>query len=238
METFKIGKFNYKSLKDEFEKLKPWITKFIINGKEFGGDFEAQNDIRINQFFQYFPNVQTILELGSLEGGHTFCLAKHPSVRKVIGIEGRQENLDKAKFVQKLLGFNNVYFMKSNLEIIDLRTFGRFDVVFCSGLLYHLPEPWKLIDQISKVSKNLFIWTHYAAEEDANIIITNGFKGIMYQEGGIDEPLSGLSPKSFWPTLNSLGDMLRSYGFKNIQYIENNPAHPNGPCITLSAKML
>lgn len=225
------------ALKTEFRRRKPWITKFIIDGKEYGGEYDARNDRRIDQFFQYFPAPHIILELGSLEGGHTFRLAAHPRVEKVIGIEGREANVDKARFVQGLLNINNVEFARANLESVDLSSFGKFDAVFCVGLLYHLPEPWKLIEHISTVSSNIFLWTHYAKENKADKI-ENVYRGMMYREGGLVDPLSGLSSRSFWPTLDSLADMLKMYGFKNIHYIEDNSGHPNGPCITLAASVL
>lgn len=223
-----------KNLKSEFRKRKPWVTKFVIDGKEYGGKYDARKDTRIDQFFQDFPAGGTIIELGSLEGGHTFRLATHPSVKKVLGIEGREANMDKAKFVQGIFKIDQVEFVKANLESVDLPSFGKFDAVFCVGLLYHLPEPWKLIEQISNISSSLFLWTHYAQENKANKV-ENGYRGMIYKEGGVVDPLSGLSPESFWPSLGSLADMLKQYGFKTIHYIEDNPGHPHGPCITLSA---
>lgn len=56
-----------------------------------------------------------------------------------------------------------------------------------------------------------------------------------YQESGIKDPLSGLSQTSFWVTISSLKNMLRQYGFTNIEIIEHDEKHPHGPCITLAA---
>ncbi|NAS89701.1 hypothetical protein C4E24_08235 [ANME-1 cluster archaeon AG-394-G21] len=127
--------------------------------------------------------------------------------------------------------FPNVH---SILDITGLSTFGHFDAIFCSGLLYHLPEPWKLIKEICNISHIVFIWTHYATEDKANEI-ANGFRGFWHAEGGIQEPLSGLSPRSFWVTLSSLKDMLKQYDFTNLKIIEDNSKHPNGSCVTLAA---
>lgn len=225
-----------KDLRKEFEKRGPWITKFNVNGKEYGGDFDAMNDRRIDQFYQYFPDAKTILELGSFEGGHTLSIAKRNSVKKVIGVEGRRENINKAKFVQELLGIKNVKFVQSNLEDINLSEFGHFDVVFCSGVLYHLPKPWELIEKISGISENIFIWTHFSDEKKADTVIGE-YKGMMWSEGDMCSPLSGLSPKSFWFTLDSLEKALKNYGFKNIHHVEFGIDHPDGPCLTFVASM-
>lgn len=224
------------NLTNEFEKYNPWITKFTINGESFGGTFDAMNDARLEQFFSAFPGAETILELGSLEGGHTFALAQRPMVRRVVGIEGRHTNGAKAQFVQRLLSIRNVQFVQANLESTNLRSFGTFDVVFCAGLLYHLPRPWELIEQIGQVSKNIFLSTHYVADDRATTT-RHTFNGMIYQEFGLADPLSGMSPDSFWPTLDGLMNMLEASGFRKTHVFHNNREHPHGLIITLSARM-
>jgi len=225
------------NLEKEFKKHGQWITRFMIHGRAYGGRYDAATDVRLKQFFENFPDVQTVLELGSLEGGHTLSLAQQPGITRVVGIEGRAANIKKAGFVQNLLGIEHIEFIQLNLESASFVHLGKFDAVFCSGLLYHLPKPWELLTQIAQISSNLFLWTHYAAENRAHQT-ANGFRGLTYRELGFrfGHPLSGLSPSSFWPTLNALIAMLQQSGFKTIQIIENNPAHPHGPAITLAAK--
>lgn len=224
------------NLKAEFAKRGPWITHYVIEGVESGGNFRALEDERIDQFFESFPRVHSILELGSLEGGHTFALARHPAVERVLGVEARATNIARARFVQPLLHIDNADFMEADLEKADLTTFGKFDAVFCSGLLYHLPEPWKLIVQLSHVAPRLFIWTHYAEENPGNLTV-NELKGREYLEGGLDEPLSGVSPKSFWLTLDSLKKVLTKAGFDSIRILHEDPKHCHGPAVTIAAMM-
>ena len=220
------------NLKAEFEKCGPWITRFVIDGVESGGTFDAFADNRVEQFFESFPNVHTILELGSLEGGHTFALAARQSVEHVVGIEARATNLARARFMQKLLRVENVEFVEADLESVDLASFGKFDAVFCSGLLYHLREPWKLMVQIARVAPGVFIWTHYAESAD---MMRHDWRGREHVEGGIDEPLSGMSPTSFWLTLDSLKAVLNSAGFDAVRILHDDPRHCNGPAVTIAA---
>jgi 2-polyprenyl-3-methyl-5-hydroxy-6-metoxy-1,4-benzoquinol methylase len=140
----------------EFARRGPWITQFVIDGVPSGGDYQV-NDQRVQLFLERFPNAHTILELGSLEGGHTFMLARQPGVERVLATEGRLANIDKAKFIGSLLGVSNVQFKHANLEQLQLQSLGYFDAIFCCGLLYHLPEPWKLISQAPLVAPHLFI---------------------------------------------------------------------------------
>ena len=222
------------NLAAEFAKLGPWIFQFEIDGQVYGGGISAVGDARIEQFFRFAPDAKTILELGSLEGAQTFILAERPGVRRVLALEGRERNLRKARFVQELLQVRNAEFAQANLEQADLAAFGKFDAVFCSGLLYHLPEPWKLIEQLPAVAPALFIWTQYAKEEEA-MEIGDGLRGKIHGEGGPDEPLSGMSATSIWLTLASLREVLSASGYTKIEVIHDDPTHANGPAVTIGA---
>jgi len=221
-------------LKEQFANLAPWIFQFRINGADFGGGISAAGDPRVEQFFHFVPEPATILELGSLEGAHSFILAQHPGVERVVALEGREANLRKARFVQGLLQVGNVEFAQANLEHAELASFGKFDAVFCSGLLYHLPKPWKLIEQLPAAAPHLFIWTQYAAETEAHDV-GHGLRGKIHGEGGPDEPLSGLSPTATWLTLESLRGLLAASGYRKIEIIHDDTAHPNGPAVTIGA---
>src|SRR6266404_1368795 len=209
-------------LKEQFAKLGPWIFQFRINGADYGGGISAVGDLRVEQFFRFAPEAATILELGSLEGAHSFILAQHPGVQRVVALEGREANLRKARFVQELLQVGNVEFARTNLEHAELASFGRFDAVFCSGLLYHLPKPWKLIGQLPAAASRLFIWTQYAAETEAHDV-GHGLRGKIHGEGGPAEPLSGLSPTATWLTLDSLRGVLGASGYTKIEIIHDDP---------------
>ena len=221
-------------LTSEFAKLAPWIFKFRIDGADYGGAISAAGDPRVDQFFQLAPAAETILELGSLEGAHTFMLAERRGVRRVLALEGRELNLRKAKFVQTLLHAQNVEFAQANLEESDLSAFGKFDAIFCSGLIYHLPEPWKLIEKLPSIAPKLFIWTHYAPDAKAEVI-SNDLRGKIFVEGGSEEPLSGMSPTSMWLTLGSLITSLTRSGYESVHVIHNDLTHANGPAVTLGA---
>ena len=223
------------SLAAEFERLGPWVTGFVIDGHSYGGAYDAAQDAfgRIGHFTESFPDAASILELGSLEGGHTVCLAKLPGVRRVVAIEGRQENIDRARFVARLLGVNNVSFEFADLEQFDLATLGSFDAVFNCGLLYHLPEPWKLLTRIARVSDRMFLSTHYCRDQ-AVTISAGGYMGSWYTELGRDDMLSGLALRSFWPSRAELLRMILDAGFGHVDVRSEDTEHPHGPLIGLA----
>lgn len=221
-------------LRREFDRLEPWITQFEIDGKIYGGWYKAMTDARLGRFFDAFPNAGRVLELGSLEGGHSVALARNAAVSEVVGVEGREENLARAELVARAFGAANVTFQLADLETYDLGSLGRFDTVFCVGLLYHLPRPWEFLRRVRAVCGRLFLCTHHAPETDSPLI-EHGYHGRGYTEFGRDEPLSGLSSTSFWPNLSSLEHMLRDEGFDQIDRLALEGS-PNGPLCTLAAQ--
>lgn len=219
----------------DFEALGPWVTKFVVDGEAFGGEYDVEHDTRLVQFHTAFPDVGTILELGSFEGGHTAWLARLPGVAKVVGLEGRPENIARSQFVLKLLGATNAEVRQANLEDLDLAALGHFDAVFNVGLLYHLPRPWELLDRIARVTDAMFLSTHYCT--DAKVDATeNGYAGYWYQEYGYEDRLSGLAPRSFWPTRDALLAMVATAGFPTVTVTYEEADHPNGPLICLAAR--
>jgi len=151
-----------KDVAAEFARRKPWVTKFHVESAAYGGWYDAAADPRLAVFRREFGGARRVLELGSLEGGHSLAIAAWPDVETVVAVEGRRANLEKARFVQDVMGRRNVTFTQANLETADLAALGRFDVVLCMGLLYHLPAPWTLLERIGRASDGLFLWTHYA----------------------------------------------------------------------------
>ena len=218
-------------LRSAFRSRGPWVTRFRIGDRDYGGKANLMDDGRIDQFSRAFPAARSVLELGSLEGAHSFSLARR--VDRVVAVEGREENIARAEFVRELLKIENVTFVEADLETTPLEQFGTFDAVFCVGLLYHLPKPWLLLDQFAGVAPSLFLQTHYAEREESSV---DGMPGRTYREFGRDDPLSGLSPTSFWLTIPALTQRLEESGYA-VEILEADTGHKNGPIVTLAARL-
>lgn len=217
-----------------FGALGPWVTRFRIGGAWYGGEYDFGSDPRVTLLFDCFPSASRILELGSLEGGHTLALGARPGVTRVVGVEGREDNIARARLALSLLPNSKVEFVAGNLETMDLAPLGSFDAVFCSGLLYHLPHPWELLASLPARAPDLLLWTHVASSRSA-VRSDDGREGITVGEFGLADPLSGMSAGSFWPTLPSLAFMLRESGYRSICRLRDEPLHPQGPAVLLAA---
>ena len=81
--------------------LDPWWFAFETDGHTFGGRVPRDTN-KVDLFFDWafrFGRVETILELGAHEGNHTLQLAGRQGVRRVVALEGREDNVRRAQLV-------------------------------------------------------------------------------------------------------------------------------------------
>ena len=222
----------------EFTARGPWVTRFWIGGVPYGGPHDLTRDPRLAMAEAAIGGfaAKRVLELGSLEGGHSIALAQRGAT--VVGLEGREANCERARWVAALLGVEGIRFEVADVRTADLGAHGRFDLVLASGLLYHLDAPWELLARLVPLAPWMYAWTHYVRPGDAGEHATVGgevIRGAFRQEYGLGDPLSGLQPTSFWPTREGLETMLRLTGWRVVTG-ETQPEHPDGPAITLVAR--
>ena len=80
-----------------------------------------------------------ILELGPLEGGHTYQFERLGAA-ELIAIEANVEAYLKCLIVKELVGLRRSRFLLGDfIEYLKLDT-TRYDLVFCCGVLYHMRD--------------------------------------------------------------------------------------------------
>lgn len=220
-------------LQQAFAARGPWVTGFRLDRTIFGGTYVAAEDARLQTFLAQFPYPGRVLELGCLEGGHSFPIAA--VARELVAIDARHENLAKAEWLNRTIFHrSNIRFLEADLEEFDFTPLGVFDVAFNVGLLYHLSAPWRLLGRLARVAQTMFLWTHFAPNSAG--ALAGDYHGIWYVEHGRADPLSGMHPASFWPTLPDLRRMLADAGFADLHVHGIETAHPHGPAVLLSCR--
>lgn len=100
-----------------------------------------------------------ILELGCSDGYNTAGLemvgAKH-----VTAIDANADGFLKACLLKNALSLKSKFLLGDFLQYIQTPGL-RYDLVYASGILYHLLDPVDFILRCGKVSDNLFLWTFY-----------------------------------------------------------------------------
>jgi len=105
-----------------------------------------------------------LLDLGCLEGGFTLEFARY-GVAEAVGIEGHKVNFDKCMAVADHFRQDNLNFVHEDVKNLSVEKHGKFDIILCLGLLYHLDQPVEFIHTLSDMLNYdgfLFMDTHYA----------------------------------------------------------------------------
>ena len=160
-----------------------------------------------------------ILDLGALEGGLSLEMAREGW--DALGIEGRDTNFRKADLIRQYFALPNLHFELRDVKTLAPERDGRFDVVLCCGLLYHLDEPFGFLRTLRAITNDeglLFVDTHVAPEDMrsldpayklSELETVAGYEGRWFEEPSrgsvLDQQWSAVSnTRSFWPTRRSL----------------------------------
>lgn len=106
-----------------------------------------------------------------MEGLYAVELASRGA--QVIGIEGRKEHVEKARFAKDALALHNLEFIQDDVRNLDRAAHGCFDVVLCLGILYHLdaPDIFRFVERMAEVCRGfLIIDTHVGLTEEESRI--------------------------------------------------------------------
>lgn len=205
-------------------------ARLAYHRRSFGEDFRIK-------YVASFLDVRgwRTLELGPCEGYWSVLLEKM-GVRENVAVELRPKNFAKCQRIKELHRLDRTLFVRQNIE--DLYHgreppgySGTFDLVFCVGLLYHLPEPARALRWFRAQAPRLFLGTLYVEPAEARRYLPEVFRpaeyrdggatyrGMKYREGGADDPVSGASPTSFWPYEADLLAMVREAGYPRVEVL-------------------
>jgi cyclopropane fatty-acyl-phospholipid synthase-like methyltransferase len=129
------------------------------------------------------PGVR-LLDIASLHSMYAIEFALEEM--EVISIEGRKANLEKGRFAASALGAKTITFHQDDVNNIHPDKYGRFDVVLCMGILYHIAKN-QYVDFLRNVaascSDTLIIDT-FISLHDEECVESNGvqYPGATWRE--------------------------------------------------------
>ena len=190
--------------------------------------YKTWSQFRLRPFFRR----PTVLDIGCLEGGIAIYFASMGF--NTVGIDIRESNLKKADFASKALGLQHKCKWICG-DVCDSKlwsSLGKFDLILCGGLLYHLDAPNIpfLVEHMSRKLKSsglTVVDTNYVDKPSKIIEADNGLKlhGHDWIEHAENDTLTERLPrawssltinKAFWLTERSLCNVLVSYGFTDV----------------------
>jgi hypothetical protein len=233
-----------------------WWSSFPAGGAPLqAGATPLFDDGRIRFAVDNFGGVKdlSILELGPLEGGHTYMLEK-AGAREIVAVEANARAFLKCLIAKEVLGLEASHFVLGDFEEYLRNPPKRFDAAIACGVIYHLRNPVELILNLAKVTDRVYVWTqYYIAERLAAIphmkhrfrhseaAEVGGFRHTLhrYEYGDFLDTTrfaGGSDDYSSWLSKDDLLGAFRHAGFTGITVGEDDLQHANGPCISFVAR--
>jgi hypothetical protein len=213
------------------------------------GDVPLFADDRIRWAIDLAGGVEgkRVLELGPLEGGHTFML-EQAGAAHIEAIEANTLCYLKCLLVQQLFGLDRTSFVLGNFVPWLLANEETYDVVVAAGVLYHLSDPVTVLDAICRAGDQVYLWTHYldfevmprtdrrykrwfVGEEE------HEFRGQpyvlhrrAYKKNPTSEPkfIGGVHTTTAWIEKQTILDVFAAHGFE-VQMAHEVTDNRNGP---------
>lgn len=232
-----------------------WSSRLPGTRKELkAGAIPLFEDSRILWAAEQFGGFagQRVLELGPLEGGHSYML-ESLGADSVLAVEASQRAYLKCLITKEILELKRCRFMLGDCVAYLHALPQAFDVCLASGILYHMRNPVELLYLLSVAGKKVFLWTHFYDETiiAANAKLARKFAGTINSSyKGFDHVLhrynyglvrkqagfcGGTRSYSNWMSRDDILSCLRFFGFEDLRVGFEEPHHPNGPAFCVAA---
>ena len=173
------------------------------------------------------------LDVGCHEGYYSVAMVRK-GVREVRGVDVREENLRKARFVAETLDLSNVRYERANCEELSGETHGAYELCLFLGLLYHLESPMAALRRIAAMTTEMCVVETQVVDEVEGLSEwgcrdwVRPYQGVLalidesgeFLEGNAE---TGASPMATCPSPKALEFMLKQAGFRRTEFIAPPP---------------
>jgi hypothetical protein len=179
-------------------------------------------------------------------------MAQRAGASHVTSVEANTKAFLKCLVVKELLQLDRCSFLCGDLlEYMEVNS-EEFDLCIACGIMYHMAEPVRMLDLITKRASRLLMWTHVyddVALENHRLAKRLGppteaeYDGFRYRmhryRYASDTRLAGFcggtKPYSHWLPREELLRALEHLGWGDITVGFDDPHHPHGPALALTA---
>ena len=175
-----------------------------------------------------------VLDLGCLDGIFSIEFALQGA--KVVGVDVRSSCVERARFAARSLGLDNLEFLEADVRDLSSVDLGQFDVILCSGILYHLGfrDACRLTDVLFEMTRRLVIIDSCISLKSSHSETYEGheYHGRLHREHSetaseaekrANEWASLPNLISFWFSRPSLVNRLAHAGFSSVHETFNPP---------------
>lgn len=168
------------------------------------------------------------LDIGCHEGFYSLAMARRGM--NVTGLDAREENLSRARFVAKAMGLDNVGYRQGRVETLAADPGRAFDLTLFLGVLYHVEDPMLCLRQVAAVTGEMCVIETQVVDEVEGAAEWGSrewlrpYQGILalidetgeFDAGGRE---TGVTPMATCPSPKALRFMLRQAGFRRVEQI-------------------
>ena len=233
-----------------------WSSAFPSKLGLAAGKLPLLWDPRIRAALEAYGPIKgkTILEVGPLEGMHTYMLNGHNPAR-IDAIEANKQCFLRCLVTKEILKLNNANFYLGDIKSWLEETDTVYDLAIASGVLYHMDDPAWFLTKIAARSNAIFIWTHFYDEvampvSDIRHVAFTGnveirdYDGLKlhYHERSYHSAnanasfCGGMKDRHYWMRKDEILLLLKHFGYADVVELDVNPDHAGGPCISIFAR--
>ncbi len=211
----------------EIRRLAPWYYRYDLQGISTDitepCDPDGHREVRCPPIFEGFWQGKSVLDIACNEGAWSFS-ALDQGAGKVQAFDCRPINVEKARFVGKVLGYINAEFSVETCESWVAKHGAQgFDIVMMCGILYHLTHPQQTIrDYCSIAGEWIFVTSQLNGGEE------DGF--VTYKEEETIAASHEAEPSLAPNTANTLIREYAKHGFHPIHVEETAAGSLGGGC--------
>jgi tRNA (mo5U34)-methyltransferase len=222
------------------EDLGPWFYPFDFGAglctkalvpEEVTGIFSTRlrmaEQAIIGYFGQRVPGLEC-LDIGCHEGFYSLAMARLGM--RVTGVDARDANLRRARFVADAMGLDGITYRKGRVETLVADGGRKYDLTLFLGVLYHVEDPMLCLRQVAEVTGDMCVIETQVVDEVEGTTEWGArdwkrpYQGILalidetgeFDAGGRE---TGVTPMATCPSPRALRFMLRQAGFRHVEEI-------------------
>jgi Methyltransferase domain len=232
-----------------------WSTRFPDEFGVVAGKTIHFADDRIVWALERYGSVTdaNVLEIGPMEGAHTFLLQQRGA--HVTAVEANKRAFLKCLITKEIVGMPHAKFLLGDCVQHLEQNPVRYDLIVACGVLYHMVDPLRFLEAVAARTDTLYLWTSYidedaapkgspGAKELASVREEHDFHGARttlyrmsyYKVHLNDDFCGGIYNEPRWMSRGSIISALKALGFSELEIAHEGGLHPTQPCFSIFAR--
>ncbi len=157
---------------------------------------------------------RSVLDLGS-NAGYWSLAAIEAGADFVLGVDGRQMHVDQANLVFEANGVNPERYRFELGNIFEHAFNGKFDIVLCLGLMYHIAKPVELFETMAATGAQIIV-----IDTAVSLAPSSVFR--VAHEDSLDNPRNAVDYRILLiPSRQAVFDLAKQFGYDCVALASN-----------------